>query len=308
MRFISHFYWIFERKGYLDKVNNLPKHHGAGPPRGVAPMQLNRLKAGPGCLCWSQWRKKHLFCCFDMCKEAYGVNTLFISKAAIDRLGFFGSTDRNGRGTANNFCMTVWHLRLDWPLPCSLSKGRNFVRNAGCKHNMSTSCVLSGLSCLLWQNLYIWTVVPIWYPYLDSALIHINQMFRDKSKMPFKLYSILQCPEICTRTFQEVYKFYRYALSVMNMKMFFSKNRKNLLCGGRRCSSEKTCKLHDFLKELPLRFPNVKDLSVSLSRFRWLRARQRERLVQWRFWVTFNGNHGRAEDIEPAGSSPYTQR
>ena len=55
--------------------------------------------------------KKHLFCCFGMCKEAYGVNTsfTFISNTAMDRLGFFGSIDRNGKGAANNFYMTVWH-------------------------------------------------------------------------------------------------------------------------------------------------------------------------------------------------------
>jgi len=31
MTFISRFYSILERKGYLEKKNNLPKHHGAGP-------------------------------------------------------------------------------------------------------------------------------------------------------------------------------------------------------------------------------------------------------------------------------------
>jgi len=29
----------------------------------------------------------------------------------------------------------------------------------------------------------------IWYPHLDSALMHINQVFGDKSRMPFKLCS-----------------------------------------------------------------------------------------------------------------------
>jgi len=29
-------------------MNNLPKHHGAGPPEARGPMQLHRLKAGPG--------------------------------------------------------------------------------------------------------------------------------------------------------------------------------------------------------------------------------------------------------------------
>jgi len=37
----------FERKGYLEKINNLPKHHGAGPPAARGPMQLHPLKAGP---------------------------------------------------------------------------------------------------------------------------------------------------------------------------------------------------------------------------------------------------------------------
>jgi len=31
MKFISGLYWILERKWYLKKMNNLPKHHGAGP-------------------------------------------------------------------------------------------------------------------------------------------------------------------------------------------------------------------------------------------------------------------------------------
>jgi len=31
MRFIRRFYWILERKGYPEKMNNLPKHHGARP-------------------------------------------------------------------------------------------------------------------------------------------------------------------------------------------------------------------------------------------------------------------------------------
>jgi len=34
-------------------MNNLPKHHGAGPPEARGPMQLHRLhrlKAGPGCV------------------------------------------------------------------------------------------------------------------------------------------------------------------------------------------------------------------------------------------------------------------
>ena len=31
MRFINRFYWILERKEYLEEMNNLPKHHGAGP-------------------------------------------------------------------------------------------------------------------------------------------------------------------------------------------------------------------------------------------------------------------------------------
>jgi len=43
MRFKSRFYWILERKEYLAKMNNLPKHHGAGPPEARGPMQLHRL-------------------------------------------------------------------------------------------------------------------------------------------------------------------------------------------------------------------------------------------------------------------------
>jgi len=38
------------RKEYLAKLNNLPNHHGAGPPEARGPMQphrLHRLKAGP---------------------------------------------------------------------------------------------------------------------------------------------------------------------------------------------------------------------------------------------------------------------
>jgi len=31
MKFIWRFYWILKRKVYLAKMNNLPKHHGAGP-------------------------------------------------------------------------------------------------------------------------------------------------------------------------------------------------------------------------------------------------------------------------------------
>jgi len=33
MKFIWRFYWIIKRKVYLAKMNNLPKHHGAGPQR-----------------------------------------------------------------------------------------------------------------------------------------------------------------------------------------------------------------------------------------------------------------------------------
>jgi len=32
---------------YLAKINNLLKHHGAGPAEARGPMQLHRLKAGP---------------------------------------------------------------------------------------------------------------------------------------------------------------------------------------------------------------------------------------------------------------------
>ena len=42
MIFISRFHWILERKVYLEKMNNLPKHHGPGArkrgaPRGAGP-------------------------------------------------------------------------------------------------------------------------------------------------------------------------------------------------------------------------------------------------------------------------------
>ena len=47
MRFLSRFCWILERKEYLENVNNLPKHYGAGPPEARGTMQLHRLKAGP---------------------------------------------------------------------------------------------------------------------------------------------------------------------------------------------------------------------------------------------------------------------
>jgi len=30
MKFIWRFYWFLKRKVYLAKMNNLPKHHGAG--------------------------------------------------------------------------------------------------------------------------------------------------------------------------------------------------------------------------------------------------------------------------------------
>jgi len=33
MTFINRFYWILERKWYLEKNNNLPKHYGAWPQR-----------------------------------------------------------------------------------------------------------------------------------------------------------------------------------------------------------------------------------------------------------------------------------
>jgi len=85
----------------------------------------------------------------------------------------------------------------------------------------------------------------------------INQMFGDKSRMPSELCSILQCSEICTKTFQEVYKFYRHVLSVL--KMFFSKIWK-IYCVEDGVRRKKTCKLHELLKELPPRFPNVTDL------------------------------------------------
>jgi len=49
MRFIN-LTTILVRKEYLAKINNLPKHHGAGPTEARGPMQphrLHRLKAGP---------------------------------------------------------------------------------------------------------------------------------------------------------------------------------------------------------------------------------------------------------------------
>jgi len=38
-----------QAQGVSGKMNNLPKHHGAGLPEALGPMQLHRLKAGPGC-------------------------------------------------------------------------------------------------------------------------------------------------------------------------------------------------------------------------------------------------------------------
>jgi len=35
-------------QGVSGKMNNLPKHHSAGPLEARGPMQLHRLKAGPG--------------------------------------------------------------------------------------------------------------------------------------------------------------------------------------------------------------------------------------------------------------------
>jgi len=35
-------------QGVSGKMNNLPKHHGVGPPEVRGSMQLHRLKAGPG--------------------------------------------------------------------------------------------------------------------------------------------------------------------------------------------------------------------------------------------------------------------
>jgi len=36
-----------QAQGVSGEMNNLPKHHGAGPPEARSPMQLHRLKAGP---------------------------------------------------------------------------------------------------------------------------------------------------------------------------------------------------------------------------------------------------------------------
>ena len=47
---ISRFYWTLERKEYLEKMNNLPKHHVTGSQDGRGPMplyRLHRLKACP---------------------------------------------------------------------------------------------------------------------------------------------------------------------------------------------------------------------------------------------------------------------
>jgi len=49
MRFIN-LSGIFLRKEHVAKINNLPNHHGAGPPEARGPMQphrLHRFKAGP---------------------------------------------------------------------------------------------------------------------------------------------------------------------------------------------------------------------------------------------------------------------
>jgi len=38
MKFLWRFYWILKRKVYLVKMNILPKHRAAGPPRGAGPI------------------------------------------------------------------------------------------------------------------------------------------------------------------------------------------------------------------------------------------------------------------------------
>ena len=48
MRFINRFYCVLEPERHLEKMKNLPEHHGAGTPEARGPMQLHRLKAGVG--------------------------------------------------------------------------------------------------------------------------------------------------------------------------------------------------------------------------------------------------------------------
>jgi len=51
-----------EVQGCLEKMNNLPKHHGVGPPEACGPIQLHPLKAGPG-----YGYASHLIChCFSV--------------------------------------------------------------------------------------------------------------------------------------------------------------------------------------------------------------------------------------------------
>ena len=139
----------------------------------------------------------------------------------------------------------------------------------------------------------------VWYPYLDSVLMHINLMFGDKSRMPFKLCSILQCFEICTKTFQEVYKFYWHVL-MCDEDVLFQELERFVVC---RCLLEKMCRLHDLSKELSPQFPNVKNFSVSLSWFWWLHACQRECLVRWRFWSHSWGQPWQKTDWTQADSA-----
>jgi len=42
-----------QAQGVSGKMNNLPKHHGTGPPKARGPMQLHPLKAGP------EWGKEN---------------------------------------------------------------------------------------------------------------------------------------------------------------------------------------------------------------------------------------------------------
>jgi len=74
MIFISRFHWIRERKEYLEKMNNLPKRHGAGPPEARGSMQLHRFKTDPG----YRW--------LDVC--VLNQRTTFLSSQASNLLSF----------------------------------------------------------------------------------------------------------------------------------------------------------------------------------------------------------------------------
>jgi len=58
MRFVNRCHWILKLKEYLEKINNLPKHHGAEPPDTRGAMQLHRLhRVAVDCIALNYWGK-----------------------------------------------------------------------------------------------------------------------------------------------------------------------------------------------------------------------------------------------------------